>query len=66
MLWKGIKSIVSLKSNNLDTISHVTDNNGSDITNPSKVANQFNHFLLVLLMTSQRRSQEVKGLHYLT
>ena len=44
MLWKGIKSIVNLKANNLDTISHLTDNNGSEIKDPSTIANQFNHF----------------------
>ena len=29
MLWNGIKNIVSLKSNNLDTISYLMDNEGS-------------------------------------
>ena len=36
MLWKGIKNIVSLKSNNLDTILHLTDANGSQIKDPVK------------------------------
>ena len=44
MLWKGIKNIVSLKSNNLDTISHRTDENGSQIKDPVKIANQFNQY----------------------
>ena len=44
MLGKGIKSIANLTANNLDTISHLTDNNGSEIKDPSTIANQFNHF----------------------
>ena len=44
MLWKGIKSIVSLRSNNLDTISHLTGIDGSKITSPGQMANEFNHF----------------------
>ena len=44
MLWKGIKSIFSLRSNNLDTISHLTGIDGSKITNPGQMANEFNHF----------------------
>ena len=43
MLWKGIKNIVSLQSNNLDSISYLTDENGSQMKDPVKVANQFNH-----------------------
>ena len=44
MLWTGIKNIVSLKSNNLDTISYLMDNKGSRIYDPGKMANEFNHF----------------------
>ncbi len=44
MLWKGIKSIVSLKSNNLETISYLNDTDGSKITDPGEMANKFNHF----------------------
>ena len=40
MLWKGIKGIVSLRSNNLDTISHLTGIDGSKITNPGQMANE--------------------------
>ena len=43
-LWKGIKSILSLKSNNVDKIPHVTDKNGSQIKDPVKIANQFNQY----------------------
>ena len=44
MLWTGIKNIVSLKSNNLDTISYLIDNKGSRNYDPGKMANEFNHF----------------------
>ena len=44
MLWKGIKNIVSIKSNNLYTISYLTDKHGSQMKDPVKVANQFKIF----------------------
>ena len=44
MLWIGIKNIVSLQSNNLDTISYLMDNDGSRIYDPRKMANESNHF----------------------
>ena len=48
MLWNSIKNsiknVVSLKSNNLDTISYLMDNEGSRIYDPGKMANEFNHF----------------------
>ena len=44
MLWKGIKNIVSLKPNNLDTILHLTDENGSKIKDPVNIAIQFNRY----------------------
>ena len=44
MLWNGIKNIVSSKFNNLDTISYLMDNEGSQIYDPGKRANEFNHF----------------------
>ena len=36
----------SLKSKNLDTISHLTDKTGSQIKDPEKAANEFNHFFI--------------------
>ena len=44
MLWKGIKSIVSIRSNNLDTIPRLTGSDGSKITDSDQMANGFNHF----------------------
>ena len=44
ILWKGIKNILNLKSNNLDASQHFKDTNGSQIKNPEKIANEFNHF----------------------
>ena len=51
MLWKVIKNIVSLKSKNLDTISHLTDKNGSQIKDPGKIANEFNHLPMTPMFT---------------
>ena len=44
MLWNDIKNIVSLKTNNLDTISYLMDKDGSQIYDPGKMANEFNYF----------------------
>ena len=44
MLWTGIKNIVCLKSNNLDTISYLVENKSSRIYGPGRMANEFNHF----------------------
>ncbi len=44
LLWKGIKDIVNLKPSSADTISHLTDQTGSQIKDQSKIANEFNHF----------------------
>ena len=43
-LWKGIKSIVSLRYDNIDTISYVSDQNGTQLKDPVQIANQFNHY----------------------
>ena len=37
MLWKGIKGIVTMKPNNLNSISHLTDMSGSHIKDPVKM-----------------------------
>ena len=44
MLWRGIKSIVTMKPKNFDTLTHLTDMSGSHIKDPVKIANQFSHF----------------------
>ena len=66
MLWNGIKNIVSLKSNNLDTIpiscikkapkSMIQERWQMDLTTSSQM----------LQMMSQRLSQESLNLHYHT
>ena len=43
-LWKGIKSIVNLRFDNIDTTSHVSDKNGIQLKDPVQIANQFNHY----------------------
>ena len=44
MLWKGIKSIVNLMSNNPDAISYIEDYNGIRIKDLGEVANNLNYF----------------------
>ena len=44
MLWKGIKDIISLKPNKSDTFSHLVDDNGSQISDPVHIANEFNQY----------------------
>ena len=44
MLWKGIKSIISIKPGNFDSVRFLKDENGSRISDPVKIANEFNNY----------------------
>ena len=44
VLWKGMKSIVNLKSSNLSAVLQLLDKNGSETKDPVQIANQFNNF----------------------
>ena len=46
MLWKGIKCIISLKPGNFDSVSYLKDDNGSKISDPVKIANEFNNYFI--------------------
>ena len=43
MLWKDIKSVVTMNPDNLNTIAHLTDVSSSQIKDLVEMANQFNH-----------------------
>ena len=45
MLWTGIKSTVNVKAKNqISQISHLLDNNSSQVNDPVKMANIFDKF----------------------
>ena len=44
MLWNGIKSVVSMKQANFDTISFLKEADGSKMTDLLKIANNFNKY----------------------
>ena len=44
-LWKGIRSLVNIKPTNKSDIS-IIDNNGSILTDPSKIVNCFNQYFV--------------------
>ena len=44
MLWKGIKSIISIKQGNGETISCLKDEDGTKLYDPVKMANEFNNY----------------------
>ena len=44
MLWTGIKNIISLKPGACNTISYLKDDDGSHISDPVKIANEFNNY----------------------
>ena len=44
-LWSGIKSIINIKNNRLDTISQIV-HNGQVINKPTEMANVFNHYIV--------------------
>ena len=43
MLWKGIKSIISIKPGNFDTVRFLKEGHGPKIVDPVKIANEFNN-----------------------
>ena len=44
-MWKGIRSLVTIKSSNKTDIS-ILDSNGELITNPLKIVNCFNEYFV--------------------
>ena len=47
LLWKGIRSVIKMKSNNeINSIPNITDENGSMITDPGTITNNFNNYFL--------------------
>ena len=44
MLWKGIKNIISLKPKTCDAFSHLVSDDGSKISEPVNIANEFNEY----------------------
>ena len=47
MLWKGIKSVIKIKSNiETNSIPNITDETGSKLTDPVMIANNFNEYFL--------------------
>ena len=43
-LWKGLKDIISLKPGNCDSFSHLINEDGSKVSDPVKIANDFNEY----------------------
>ena len=43
-LWKGIKDIISLKPGKGDTFSHLINEEGTKVTDPVTIANDFNEY----------------------
>ena len=48
LLWKGIRSVIKMKSNSGETnsIPFLTNDDGSKITDPSSIANNFNDYFI--------------------
>ena len=44
MLWKGIKNIISNRPGNFDSVRFLKEENGSKISDPVKIANEFNNY----------------------
>ena len=44
MLWKGIKNIISIRPGNFDSVRFLKEENGSKISDPMKIANEFNNY----------------------
>ena len=46
ILWKGIKSIISIKPGNAETISCLKDEDGTKVNDPVIMANEFNNYFI--------------------
>ena len=46
MLWKGIKSIISIKPGSCDTVRFLKEGCGSKIVDPVETANEFNNYFI--------------------
>ena len=55
MLWKGIKSIISLKPGNVDSISYLKEEDGLKICDPIKIANKFNDYFTTVASSITRK-----------
>ena len=64
-LWKGIRSLVTIKSTNKTDIS-ILDSNGEVITNPPKIVNCFNeYFVNVGCNVENKIPHSISYTHYL-
>ena len=68
MLWKGIKSIISIKLGNFDSFRFLKEENGSRISDPVKIANEFdNNFANVAINITKKIPRTPKSpLDYLS
>ena len=46
LLWKGIKSIIDLSASSANIISFLKDKNGTKITDPTQMTNNFNDYFV--------------------
>ena len=58
--WKGIKSVVSLKSVSSNVATVLSRNNGDTITNPYNISNTFNNYFASIAKT---RKKDIKYSH---
>ncbi len=60
MLWNGIKSIISIKPGNFDTVSYLKDENGPETSNPKKIANEFNIYFNNIASNSTKKNSRAR------
>ena len=65
---KGIKGIISIKPGNIETIAHVNDKNGSKLSDPVKIASEFNTYFTNVAnsIAKQIPRTPTTPLHYLS
>ena len=52
--WKGIKSVISLKSVSSNVATVLSLNNGDTITNPYNISNTFNNYFASIAETRKK------------
>eukprot|EP00794_Sanderia_malayensis_P013289 gene13290-14664_t len=59
MLWKGIKDVISSKPKNCDAFSHLVSDDGSKISEPVNIANEFNEYFTKIDTMFQNQNCEL-------
>ena len=64
--WKGIKSLISLRTVASHVLTVLSLNNGDTITNPYDIANTFNNYFASVAETTKKKYIQINIFHFLS